>query len=341
MLFLINRVKQQKRRENCLSVAFEQYLLYNKVMFKKLYRSIYLPIVLIAVALIAFIDVFSIIMITQTLSDAYSDIDRKRISRALDSCELYLSSVAVSTYNLSLNGVLIDELKNNTGKTLTALLDATCNYSLKINGVSVYSANGTVYTSSQVSGVPALDELREIDEIKNFLDGEETEALSFRTKNVADIYNNASYPDNMGVISYCKKVFDGGDVVGWIFADVLPVNFYNILFSNGQFENAVAFIQSKDLYFEYADNYARESLLTDGHKGYFKCSAASADGLYSITVFNGTREYNAQIAVLLTILISVSAALTIGVHFAAKLTAKSVTKRLDNLADKMNSQYVS
>ena len=310
-------------------------------MFKKLYRNIYLPIVLIAVALILFIDIFSIIMLTETLRDAYNGNDRKRISRALDSCELYVSSVAASAYNLSLDNDIISELSSPAGNTLVNKLDNVCNYSLKINAVCAYSANGTVYTSSQVANVPTLNELKQVKEIKDFIDGDESAAISLRTECIADIYNNTSYPDKMGVITCCRKVFDGDKVTGWIFADILPSNLYSILFSNGQFNNAVAFISSDEVFFDYNSNSLQQNLLSGKHSGYFKYQTISDEGLFSITVFNSTKDYVSKLTALISILLSVSAALIVGVHFAARLTAKSVTKRLDKLSEKMNSQKIA
>lgn len=310
-------------------------------MFKKLYRNIYLPIMLIAVTLILFIDIFSIIMLTETLRDAYNGIDRKRISRALDSCELYISSVAASAYNLSLDYDLISELASPAGNPLVNKLDNTCNYSLKINAVCAYSANGAVYTSSQVANVPALSELKQVKEIKDFIDGDEAAAISFRTEYIADIYSNTFYPDKMGVITCCRKVFDGDRVTGWIFADILPSNLYSIILSNEQFDNPVAFISSGDIFFDYDNNSLRQNLLSGKHNGYFRYRAQSENGLFSITVFNGTKEYVSKLTALIAVLLSVTAALIICVHFAAMVTARSVTKRLDNLSDKMNQQKIA
>ena len=310
-------------------------------MFRKLNRNIYLPIVLIAIALIILIDVISIIMLTDTLKDAHNGMDRKRVLRALDSCELYISSVASSAYNLSLDSELIEELSAPSGKSLVSKLDNTCTYSLKINAVCAYSADGVVYSSSQIADVPTLSELKEVDEIKEFIDGDNPSAITLRCENIADIYNNTPYPDKMGVVTCCRKVYDGDNVVGWIFADILPSNLYSLLFSNGQFEEAVAFIAFNDGYFDYADNSSHSNLLTGSKKGYFTYSATSDDGLFSIILYNSKSEYKSQLTLLIVVLLSVSAALAIGVYSAAKFTASSVTKRLDKLIDKMNSQKIA
>ena len=309
-------------------------------MFKKLNRNIYLPIMLIAIALIILIDVISIIMLTDTLKDAHNGMDRKRVLRALDSCELYISSVASSAYNLSLDRELIEELSSPSGKSLVSKLDNTCNYSLKINAVCAYSASGEVYSSSQIANVPTVEELKMVDEIREFIEGDGSAAISLRTEYIADIYNNTSYPDKMGVVTCCRKVYDGDKVVGWIFADILPSNLYALLFSNGQFEEAVAFIAFNSGYFDYADNSSHSNLLTGSKKGYFTYSATSEDGLFSIILYNSKSEYKSQLTLLIAVLLSFSVALAIGVHFAARFTAFSVTKRLDKLIDKMNSQKI-
>ena len=307
-------------------------------MFKRLFRNIYLPIVILAVILVLFIDIFSIIMLTDTMSIAYANNGQKRITRTLDSCQLYISSAAASTYNLSLDEEIISELSNPSGRTLIDKLDSTCNYSLKINAVCVYAKNGTIYTSSEVAQVPSLNELKEITDIKNFIDGTENATISLRTKNIAEIYNNIAYPDNMGVITCCQKVYDDDEVVGWIFTDILPSNLYDFIFTSGQFQNAVAFIKTDDFYFEYNGNSNYVRLLKDKHKGYFKYSATSDNELFSVTVFDSTSEYNTRTAVISVIMVIASVALLVGVHFIARWIAKSVTKKLDNLSDKMNSQ---
>ncbi len=307
-------------------------------MFNKLFRNIYLPIVIIAVILMLFIDIFSIIMLTDTMKTAYSANGQKKVTRALDSCRLYVSSAAASTYNLSLDGEIIRELAAPTGKTLVDKLDSTCNYSLKINAVCVYSANGRVYTSSEVAQVPSFEELKKIDEIKSFIEGNEWSAISLRNECVAEIYHNVTYPKEMGVITCCQKVYDGDKTVGWIFTDILPSNLYNTIVSGGQFENAVAFIEADGIFFEYGGNEGYAELLQGKARGYFRYSATADDGLFTVTVFDGTGDYSARAAVISSVMIAASLILLTGVHFVAKYIAQNVTYRLEKLSAKMNSQ---
>ncbi len=312
---------------------------YNRSMFRKLSRNIYLPVFLIALFLILFVDIFSAVMITKTLQSTFVSVGKSRVSRALDSCELYINSVSASTYNLSQSGVLIEELTNSRDVSLTSLLDNTCNYSLNMNGVCAYSAGGKVYTSSGISAVPSLEELRGCEGISAFLAGDADSFISFRTTCIADIYGNVSYPDKMGVITCCQRVRgEKGETVGYLFADVLPSNLYDLFLEREQLDGAWAFITFGEEYFDYGGNAAHEDLLRGGHRGYFKYEAAADDDRFALTVFESTAPYGRRLAVLIGVLLAVSAVLAAAAYFAAMGTAKSVTKRLDRLEEKMSAQ---
>ena len=303
---------------------------YNRSMFRKLSRNIFLPIFLISLALILFVDVLSAVMIAKTLKSAFVSVGQSRVVRALDSSELYINSVSASTYNLSQSGILIRELEEDGGASLTSLLDNTCNYSLKMNGVCAYSG---------ISAVPSLEELKGCEGISAFLEGEADSFISFRTAHIADIYANVSYPDKMGVVTCCQRVRgEGGETVGYIFADVLPSNLYDLLLEREQFGEAEVFITFGEEYFDYGGNAAHADLLSGGHSGYFKYEAAADDGLFSLTVFESTAPYSRTLALLIGVLLAVSAVLAVMAFFAAMGTAKSVKKRLDRLAEKMNAQ---
>lgn len=307
-------------------------------MFKNLYRKIYLPILLIAVALILFVDVFAIALQSNTLKTAHRAMGEKRIARAMDSFELYISSAAAFTYNLSLDSDIIAKLNSPDAKSINDKLNTVCNYSLKMDAVSLYSLDGTVYTSSTVTQTPSLDELKTDPTIGAFLNGEYDSAVSMRTSHIADIYNNVVYPDKMGVISVCQKVYDGGVVKGVIFTDILPANLYDYVFAEGQFKEAIAFIYTENGYFEYNDNVLHEELLRKKSSHYFEYSETADNGLFTITVFDSKKDYNVSVIEFWSIMAGSSALLIAAAAIAARYTAKSVTNRLDKLSDKMSSQ---
>ena len=305
-------------------------------MFGKLYKKIYLPLMLISIALVVFIDVFAIVVETYSLKDTYRVTAENKLESIMNSCRLYISSAEVTTYNLSLDETVIEELSSPSGTPLINKLDNACNYSLKINAVCAYSVSGNVYTSSTVRDIPDIEELKQDEGIKNFIESEKDAYVSLRTHHIAGIYNNSLYPEQAGVITCCQKVYKDGEVAGWLFTDILPVNLYSYVFSEGQFSDAVAFITTGDGYFEY-NNTEKSALLEGKHTAYFKYSATSADGLYAITVFDGKSGYNSELAILIVVLLVCSLVLLAGVHFVSRWVAKSVTNRLDKFLNKMNS----
>ena len=309
-------------------------------MFKNLYRKIYLPILLIALVLILFIDTFAIILQANTLNDSYRSNGERRIARALDSYKLYISSAEAFTYNLSLDEDIIAKLVTPEAKSITGKLDTVCNYSLKMDAATLYALDGTAYTSSTVTQIPSLPELVTTPEIAEFISSDVSSAVSMRMKNIAGVYYNIPYPAANGVITCCQKVYDGDKVVGYVFTDILPANLYEYIFAEGQFKDAIAFISANGNYFEYAGNSAHSKLLDSDDSSYFKYTKKTSDGLFTITVFDSKYEYNMQVLKLALIMISISAALIVFVVIASRLTAKSVTLRLDRLIERMASQQI-
>lgn len=314
---------------------------YNLIMFKKLKRKIYAPLFLLAIALIVFINVFAAVVQIYTLKDTYRVMGEQKLTRIINSYRLYINSAKTSAYNLSLDETVIEELYSEGGNSLTAKLNATCNYSLKINAVCAYSAvSGAVYTSSQVTNVPDLEELKQDENIAAFIDGDEADYVSMRTKYIADIYNNTLYPEEMGVFTCCQKVYKDGQTVGWIFTDILPANLYSYVYTENQSQDTVAFIICGDEFFSYEGN-GEKAYLLDGDDGdYFKYSS-SVEGLdFTVTIFEGKSDYVFTIVTLAAILGGVSVALIVAVHFIALATANYVTDRLDNILDKMDNAVI-
>lgn len=308
-------------------------------MFGKLYNKIYYPFFLLAVSLIIIIDALAAFVTVDTLRDTYTVMGEKKITQIMNSFKLYVNSAETSTYNLSHDEVIADELYEPAGQSLMQKLEDTCNYSLKINAVTAYSRSGAVYTSATVAQVPSLETLRLDGGIAAFLDGDEESYISLRTRYMAGIYNNTLYDERMGIITCCRKVYKEGQLAGWIFTDILPANLYSYVFGEGLFEDAVAFLVTGDGYFSYNNNAAHEELLNGEKSGnYFLYRKQSDDGRYSLAVYDSKTEYYGKIAMIFAILTVASALLVIAVHFGARATARSVTVRLDRFLNRMNAQ---
>lgn len=293
---------------------------------------------LIATALIIFIDVFAVVMLAHTLEDAYTDNGQSMAERAMSLCMLYINSVSSETYNLATDESIISVLKQESGQTIVSRLDSACNYSLRIDAICVYAENGTVYTSSEISAQPTLEALKTNEGIAAFIEGDSDLFISLRTDNIAEIYHNISYQKKLGIVTCCRKVYDGdGNTIGYIFADILPSNLYSYIISGLNLQDAVTFISSGDMYFEYANNSENEALLNGSYGGWFKFEIASHDPALTLTIFTGIGEYVSKVTIMTAVLIGISAILIIITHFVVRHMTNNFTNRLESLATKMKS----
>ncbi len=298
----------------------------------------YLPIIFIAAALLVFIDVFAVFMLATTLNDAYTDNVQSKAERAMSLFALYINSASATTYNLSTDGLVQTELLDSAGQSLVSKLNDACNYSQRIDGICIYSANGAVYASSDISGQPTLEELQTDEGIAAFIAGDIDSFISFRTNNIATSYHNNLYLEQLGVITCCRKVFDDdGNTIGYIFADILPANIYTYILTRLDLENDVIFISYGDIYFADANNSAYTDLLNGDYGGWFKFEVTSDELPVTLTIFTDNGDYVSMIVTMVSVLAGFSVVLFVLVHFSVKHMAKNFTDRLENLAAKMDS----
>jgi hypothetical protein len=275
----------------------------------------------------------------------YLSMAEQKMDRNMNNCELYVSSALTSTFNLTQDQELIEELSSPTGNSLTKKLDNLCNYSLKIDGATAYSLNGRIYTSSKVTNVPILEKLREDVGIHNFLESDEKSFISVRNKQIALIYNNTVYPEEYGIITCCYKVYKNQNLVGYIFADIIPANLYQYFNPSydDYFKNTKTFISRHEEFLSYQNNlsfisYFREAgkdkiskdlkyILITNESDYLGSSFTSIIPLSKLII---------SLALILGLMLLVSVILIIGIHFISKYFSSNVTERLDKLLSKMS-----
>lgn len=223
-------------------------------MFKRMNRHIYRSILLISGLLILLIIAITMGMITNMVYQTFYSMAEEKMERNLSDSELYVMSALTSAYNLAQDEELISELAEPAGNSLSRKLDNLCNYSLKLDGATAYSLKGNIYLSSKINGVPPLEELAENPGIRDFFASEEATFISVRKSAISEIYNNNIYPASRGIITCCHKVYRDGEVVGYIFADIIPANLYQNFDYGDHFRNTVAFIAAEDGFLETSSN---------------------------------------------------------------------------------------
>lgn len=312
-------------------------------MFKKLYKKITVSIKLLSAVFLFITATASIAVIGGNLYNLNLKIARETVEKAVNGCEFYMESVKNSIINLSKNETIIKKLKEDKALPVTAILNEYCTYSLTINGITLYSLDGGVYTSAKMTSAPTLEELSDVDGIGAFLNNEEKDFLSVRSCAVAKIYDDTVYSSEFGIITYFRKVYDGGDVCGYIAADVQPVILYNqfLSFVNSS-DSIYSFIGTSSGYFSAPTGNSLIKDYTIGRKGIYRLRylVLEHDFLASSTLVTmiSLDDYYGDMAIISGAIILVCTLLMLAVNALSKLIAAGIVCRLDNILIKMQSQ---
>lgn len=278
----------------------------------------------------------------------FNDAATQRLNRGVSSGRNYINSVMLSAANLAADAEVVNELAKAANAPLTRTLDNACNYALKINAITVYAADGRVYTSSNIAEVPSLAELGANERINDFFTLESDELVSMRTEAVAEFYNDSAYDPALGVISCCHKIFaDDKSVLGYVFCDIFPYELYGSFAADDEKdEKTLAMLRFDDEFFPYAGNgeYLRDFV------GARKMQTDSSDGRYRI-VTNTRNFYGGTIGIAVPlarlksrIIVFVLALVAIGlgalaiVHFIVRAVAGKVVGKLTHLMRRMESE---
>lgn len=317
----------------------------NTDMFNKTKKRIYRTLMIAAALLIIFMIVPSIIVFSAMFRNMFLSLAEDRLDRSISASRIYIDSIMSTTRTLTLDEELTSTLSGSRTGTLKDVLDAACNYSLYINGISVYGADGSIYTSSGVSDPPTEMQLRNHADIAEFFDdADAAEYVSIRNSDMAAAYDGVTSSPAAGIISCCCKVYDAdGGVLGYIFADVFPENIYEyfefegdrrlegstalIIFNGGvlssaEQENAADYIAAAP------ETVTHGKLIVSNMRNFYGGSirlAVPVDTLYG------------DIATISGVAVVCGAALMVITHFIAARVANGMKARLNGLMNKMTA----
>lgn len=313
-------------------------------MFKKTQKRIYATLMTITAVLIVLIITPSLIAFTGMFYNAFRTTARNRLDRSLSSCRIFIDSVMSTTDNLAYNTAILETVKGERTGSITSILDDTCTYSLSINAITVYSADGKIYTSSGVINPPTIDDLRQIQDLAEFIDdGEAADYVSLRTSQIIKVYDNAPYDENSGIVSCCRKIYDtSGEVAGYIFSDIFPETLFGYFnYADSNLKDCIAMITFSGGYFSSENSYATENYLTataNSIRGN-RLIVSSTRNFYggSVRLAVSVSPLYGSIALISCILLLCGSALMVLTHFIAKKNALRVAGKLDTLLIKMQT----
>ncbi len=316
----------------------------NADMFNKTKKKIYGSLMAAAALLIALIAAASIAVFWGMFGDVCLSMAKGRLDRSISASRLYLDSIMSTTHTLALNREITAALEGGAGN-LTEALDAARNYSLYINGITVYGTDGSVYASSGIYGVPDTEQLRGNAGIAGFWDDADSdEYVSVRNDCVVKAYDGVPYDGSAGIVSCCSKVYsDEGELLGCIFADVFPESLFGYFSFSGdkRLEGSAAVIAFDGGYLcsegaAAGEKYmlAGSGAITDG-----RLVISSARNFYGATVSIAVPllPLYSDVAVTAAAITGCGAALLAATHFISARIAGAVAGRLNGLLVKMTA----
>lgn len=317
-------------------------------MFKRMNHRIYISLLSTAALLVTVIVTLSVLMVSDIISANYIEMAAQKLERSISRGKNYVESALLTAGYIASDASLIAELTAPSGQSFTAMLDNCCEFAMKTDAVTVYATDGRVYTSSGVADVPTLTELDADAYLHDFFTDVRGEDISMRTHAVARIYRGAAYDASRGIISCCKKVYRDGEVVGYIFSDIFPAGVYRYFDWSDEkyFSDSLPVIRQNGRILPYGRNGEYEADFAEARYARRK----TADGRYLImpgnrNFFGGSVSVAVPLAPLYDRVGSIGLLLSLvgigvltGAHFAAKVLAGSIDRRLTRLQGRMEKE---
>mgnify|MGYP007005626587 CR=1 FL=1 len=101
-------------------------------------------------------------------------------------------------------------------------------------GAAFFYPDGRIITSSRTSAYPTLKQLKTVDEIKQFINSDQTESWTVRSDYIAKYYNNKFYNNLYGIVTYISKIKLIDNRSGYLLLDIDPQTLYRIFTDNNR-----------------------------------------------------------------------------------------------------------
>ncbi|MDE7454548.1 MAG: cache domain-containing protein [Clostridia bacterium] len=311
-------------------------------MFSKMQKRIFNSVFYVVLVFVLLISAISFGVTAVNLSRSQRQRTEANADNAVKSVEAYVSAVMGFVEQTSLQTGIIDAVDGINISEASRLLDALCNYGVKIDGATLYGESGYMAYSFSMGAPPTFRDLLAIDDVAQFYYGDEQTYVSMRKSAIANIYNSFYYSPNRGVISVMHKVYGNDETLkGLLVADVLPDTIYSTKLDYTSFGvKCNAFLATDNLLSldETFINYynAGGSGLTKDSK-YFVASAQTLYG-YNVVLFAPQYKFVGRLFIMAGVLVGIDALLIVLGAVFARYVARSVIEPLDRLHNRMTNE---
>ena len=311
-------------------------------MFNKTQKRIYNTLMGISAILVVLIITAAASILPGLFFNAYKSQATNKLDRGFYAARVYVDSVMSTVDSLATNSRVVDAVTGTNTNGIAVLLDETRTYGHHIDAVTLYSTDGKIYTNTDVVNPPSLSSLNDNGHIADFIaDKYARDYVSVRTDAVAEVFGNTPYDSERGIVTYCRKIYDGEKVVGYIFADLFPETIFNYFDfgADSRLAKSMTILAYDGGYIandniELAEQYvnAPNNKVTNKH---LVLSAMRNFYGGTIRIVVPMTPYYRVTTVVLCLIVAVGIMLITLTHFIAVHNAQSVSDRLDNLLVKL------
>lgn len=297
-------------------------------MFSKLNKKIFGSIFWLAFVFVTALSLISTYVIVNNFYDTYSRMLESNVKQAALDCESYFQSVSNFTKSTAQRGEIVEALTGGSTDNVSRILNTLCTSSAEIAGAILYGVDGKVFYSTGVGDVPALAEVLAVQVLNDFFNGDEASCVSIRNTAMPKVYNTYPYDENNGIVSSICKVFDGDNVVGYLFADILPAQLFLSKLTLSGYANSAMIIRSKDIVI------SSQSQQTTA----FISVSTEFNGNDRLIVLVSNGGFYRRCATVVGVLMLADIICMLAVWAVAKRIANKITIPLDNLHARMQNE---
>ncbi len=236
-------------------------------MFIKLQRKMMFYILVTAFIFTTTMGVISFFFVSQSLYQNFQYSANENINQSIKNSLFSIDAAKSSTIQISQNANIIGAISSTEyNPSINPILNTLKNTSYGILGVTLYTTNDQVYTTSSISSYPTFNDFANNEQITQFMNSNDTIFLSIRTTAISQIYNHVRYDPQYGMISYVVKLYDDNLMVrGYLFVDIDPNYIYNNFFD---YENYVNFKNVQTYIFSQNNDYLKSAKNSESNNKY-------------------------------------------------------------------------
>ncbi len=302
-------------------------------MFDKLKNNIFSSIFWLCLVFAVAVSAISYVVIVSNLYNTQKAKSVSNCNSAAKMASTYLLQVMSFVENTASRSALAQAASGGEHDA-TQELNQLCNYSIKIDGATLYGYDGHMIYSSELGAPPALEELKREADILAFLEGEGQTHVSVRVTHVAGVYNRTYYNSANGVISCMAKIYKDGIACGVLVADVLPETLFSQRMRYSSFDMPCYFVIRVGNTVFSADESVKQ-LITEGSRNYYMASGGLTDDS-SIQMYVSKENFARQCLVIGGAMAAVLMVLLCTIYHMANKISRNAVAPLEKLNQQMN-----